>query len=142
MSLSHFLKLNNSSCVNAVHLFPVPAEYTAAKLFTYADRRAGLPVVSVIHLYAGYFVVSLELISRVALKGHGIPRLTAVSAPRAVHRYTWVPAGCSYGAWREVRQGQSGKWGKKKKEKEREQSQKSGSNFVCKVYVYWTNDLC
>ncbi len=41
-----------------------------AGLFTYADRRAGLPVVSVIHLYTCDFVVPLELVSWVTLKGH------------------------------------------------------------------------
>lgn len=67
-----------------------------AGLFTYADRRAGLPVVSVIHLYTGDFVVPLELVSWVTLKGHRIPRLTAISTTTAIHRYTWVPAGCGY----------------------------------------------
>lgn len=81
-----------------VHLFYVPIENTEAELFTYADRRAGLPVVSVIHLNAGYFVVPLELVSGVALKGHRIPRLTSISATTAIHWNTWVPAGCSYGA--------------------------------------------
>lgn len=67
-----------------------------AGVLTYADRRAGLPVVSVIHLYTGDFVVPLELVSWVTLKGHRIPRLTAISTTTAVHRYAWVPAGCRY----------------------------------------------
>lgn len=56
--------------VYAVHLLCVPIEYMKVGVFTYADRWAGLPVVSVIHLYTGYFVVPLELISWVTLKGH------------------------------------------------------------------------
>lgn len=56
--------------VCAVDLQHVPIDYMKVRLFTYADRRAGLPVVSVIHLYTGYFVVPLELVSWVTLKGH------------------------------------------------------------------------
>lgn len=56
--------------VYAVHLLCVPIEYMKVGVFTYADRWAGLPVVSVIHLYTGYFVVPLELVSWVTLKGH------------------------------------------------------------------------
>lgn len=56
--------------VYAVHLLCVPIESMKVGVFTYADRWAGLPVVSVIHLYTGYFVVPLELVSWVTLKGH------------------------------------------------------------------------
>lgn len=86
-----------------------------AGLFTYADRRAGLPVVSVIHLYTGDFVVPLELVSWVTLKGHWIPRLTAISTTTAIHWYTWVPAGCGYWAWTE-----------RDREEEREHRERSG----------------
>lgn len=61
---------------------------------TYADRGAGLPVVSIIHLYTGDFVIPLELVSRVTLKGHRIPWLTAVATTAAIHWDPWVPAGC------------------------------------------------
>lgn len=94
--------------------------YTCMKpgLFTYADRRAGLPVVSVIHLYTGDFVVPLELVSWVALKGHGIPRLTSVSTTTAVHWHAGVSAGRSYRAWTERGETERGqKWHREKEER-------------------------
>lgn len=74
----------------------VAYKYTEAGLLTYADRWAGLPVVSVLHLYTGDFVIPLELVSRVTLERHRVPWLTTISTATAIHRYTWVPAGCSH----------------------------------------------
>lgn len=88
-----------------------PCKYTEAGLFTYAEGWAGLPVVSVIHLYTGDFVVPLELVSWVTLKGHWIPRLTTISTSTAIHRYAWVPAGCSYWACTERKGGRRGNGG-------------------------------
>lgn len=81
-----------------VNVFFTLMIYGSQKFFfhTYTDRRTGLPVVSVIHLDTGDFVVPLELISWVTLKGHRIPWLTAISTSATVHWHAWVPAGCGH----------------------------------------------
>lgn len=113
VSLSQFSKPSFSAACTLVPAGYV--KYIEIGLFTYTDRRTGLPVVSVIHLYAGYFVIPLELISRVALKRDRIPRLTAVSTTAAIHWYAWVPTGCSDWAYMERRQRQSGECRRKRR---------------------------
>lgn len=90
--------LSHTAVACTVHLL-YAREHVEAGLLTYAHRWAGLPVVSVIHLYTGDFVIPLELVSWVTLKGHWISWLTAISTTTAIHWYTWVPAGCSHWAW-------------------------------------------
>lgn len=96
-------------------------KYMEAGFFTYADRRAGLPVVSVIHLYTGDFVIPLELVSWVTLKGHWIPWLTAISTTTAIHWYTRVPAGCCHWAWT----GETERAGREKREQRRKSNYKN-----------------
>lgn len=105
-----------------------------AGLFTYAGRWAGLPVVSVIHLYTGDLVVPLELVSWVALKGHRIPRLTAIATTTPIHWYARVPAGCRHRAWTE-RDGQRAY--KEKEEQTEEKGVGNGKSLVSNhIYIY------
>lgn len=60
---------------------------------TYARRRVGLPVESVLHAHACDGVLTLQLVAWIALKCHTVARLLAVPVSRAVHRDTRVIAG-------------------------------------------------
>ncbi|TNN72288.1 hypothetical protein EYF80_017440 [Liparis tanakae] len=59
------------------------------------------------------FVLPLELVSWVALKGHRIPRLTAIATTTPVHWDARVPAGCRHRAWTGERRAESVQGGRR-----------------------------
>lgn len=105
---THFAPLLTIS--HPLHSFPLPPSVHLAlsitsthppfslqviSLFlTDATWRAGLPVVSVFHLNAGDLALSLQLVTRVTREGHGVAGLPPLSVAAAIHRDTWISAGC------------------------------------------------
>lgn len=86
-SAAHPHRLINIWLQNPIHtisLFGIP---------TYARRRVGLPVESVLHPHACDGVLTLQLVAWIALKCHTVARLLAVPVSRAIHRDAGVITG-------------------------------------------------
>ena len=88
---THYGSSDDATCTEGVAGFALRCG-RACLPPTDADGGTGLPVVAVVHLDAGDLVVPLELVARVALERHRVPRLPAVPTAAAVHGHARVAA--------------------------------------------------